>query len=251
METTLGHNNPPSDEEALRSSLAERNAKLLERADKLTEAVERIPAECLDDTTAGNIGDTIKMIMDAHKALEAQRVNEKAPYLKLERAVDGFFKVTLDRLMQAKQKAQKPLDVWMQKKAEEERQRRLAEADRLRKEAEAKAAQAIAEEQARMQAQAETTFVDARVTDEKAQAMQQAAQAKPAELAKTRGMGSLTSLRTRWVGEVLDTKTLDLEALRPHLHPEALQKAVNSFVAAGGRNLRGASIYEKTESVVR
>lgn len=249
---TIGGNNPPNDEELLRATLADRHAKALERAQTLIEAVERIPETCEDDTTAGKISDTMKMIAESYKTLEAQRVNEKEPYLKLGRSVDGFFKVTLDRLTQAKAKAQKPLDMFLRRKAEEERQARLAEAARLRQEAEAKAAQAAAEEQARMKAQAETTFVDARVTEQKAEAMQKSAEAKPAEMAQTRSStGSLATLRTRWVGELVDVAHLDLEALRTHINPDALQKAVNSFVAAGGRNLRGASIYEKTESVVR
>ncbi len=49
----------------------------------------------------------------------------------------------------------------------------------------------------------------------------------------------------------MDVETLDLEILRHHLNPDALQKALNSYVTAGGRLLRGAKIYEKSETVVR
>ena len=71
-------------------------------------------------------------------------------------------------------------------------------------------------------------------------------------MAKTRGTtGAVSNLRTVWVGEMADIVMLDLEVLRYHISPEALQKAVNSFVKAGGRKLTGAKIYEKSETVVR
>ena len=62
---------------------------------------------------------------------------------------------------------------------------------------------------------------------------------------------SMSSLRTRWVGELDNKAELDLEALRPYLGVDLLQKAINAFVAAGGRELKGANIFEKSEAVVR
>lgn len=254
MEATspIGHNNPPNDAEVLKDTLLSTHAKLLLNTDKLIESAGRVPEKCEDDEVAGKIGDLIKLLTGNRKNLEATRVAEKEPYLSLGRVVDGFFKTYLDKLDTAKAKAQKPLDAYLKAKADEERRRRIEESERLRKEAEEKAAAAAVLEQADMKPAAETTFADAQQAEQQAQQMQVSAQVKPAELAQSRGqMGSMASLRTRWVGEIVDRNALDLEALRPHISAEALQKAVNSFVAAGGRELRGASIFEKSEAVVR
>ena len=64
-------------------------------------------------------------------------------------------------------------------------------------------------------------------------------------------MGSVSSLRTFWDFADLDPDMLDLEALRHHFPAEAREKAVRSFIKAGGRELRGVTIYESTTSVVR
>ena len=74
---------------------------------------------------------------------------------------------------------------------------------------------------------------------------------KPAELSRTRGeVGSVASLKGRWVGDVTDRAALDLEALRHYLPVAALQTALNGFIKAGGRDLRGAVIrLEQTASV--
>jgi hypothetical protein len=250
--SALGHNNPPNDAQLLTDHLHSAHAKLLDNAGKLVEAVGRIPEKCEDQETAGKIGDLIKMLTGDRKKLETARVAEKEPYLSLGRAVDGFFKTYLDRIDQAKLRAQKPLDAFLKAEAEKERLRRIEEAARLQREADEKAALAAKAEEANLQPIAESTFIDAQVTEQQAQKMQASAEAKPAELAKSRGeSGSFASLRTRWVGEVEDRNTLDLEALRPHINFDSLQRAVNAFVAAGGRELKGAKIYEKSETVVR
>ena len=71
-------------------------------------------------------------------------------------------------------------------------------------------------------------------------------------LANARGVsGAVATLRTRWVGEIVDMQAIDLNLLKRFLRPEDLQKALNAFVSSGGRELAGAKIYEKTESTIR
>ncbi|QDV34934.1 hypothetical protein [Tautonia plasticadhaerens] len=249
---TIGHNAPPSDAEMLRESLLSAHESLLTNAEKLVESVGRIPERCEDDSTAGKIGDLIKLLTGQRKNLESARVAEKEPFLSLGRAVDGFFKGYIDQLDAAKTKAQKPLDAYLKLKAEEERRRRLEEAEALRLQAEKEAEAAAALEAAQLQPLAESALDQAQVTEQQALRAHASAAAKPAGMAQARGSsGSLASLRTRWVGEVTDRNQLDLDALRAHIPLEALQKAVNAFVAAGGRELKGAKIFEKSEAVVR
>ena len=63
--------------------------------------------------------------------------------------------------------------------------------------------------------------------------------------------GSLLTTRKVWVGQLQDRHLLDLEALRQHLPEDALHKAIQSFVDAGGRKLDGAHIFEDTTVLVR
>lgn len=74
-----------------------------------------------------------------------------------------------------------------------------------------------------------------------------------AELSRTRGDGSVSSIREEYTGEVADRDKLDLEALRDHIPFEALNQAVRSWVKANdaNRQLRGAMIYQQTMTMVR
>ena len=79
-----------------------------------------------------------------------------------------------------------------------------------------------------------------------------AAAAKPAELSRTRGdLGAVASLRTEWVSEVEDRAVLDLEPLRHHFTPDALDKALRAAVKAGARDIKGARIYQRQVAAVR
>ncbi|MGE4043422.1 MAG: hypothetical protein AB7F35_01120 [Acetobacteraceae bacterium] len=247
-ESILGHNNPPTEAEIIRDRLADTHKAALAKADELIAAVSRVPATCEDEDTAGKISDLVKMLSAQHKTVEAARVQEKEPHLAAGRAVDGFFKAVTERLAVAKATAEKPLDAFVKAQAEAERKRRAEEAERLRLEAEAKAAEAEAMAGNNVKA-SDAMLTFAAHTEQQAAKLEEA---RPADLAKTRGsIGSVASLRTRWVGEVTNAAALDLEKLRPHFSADALQKALNAYVAAGGRELTGASIYEKSDTVVR
>lgn len=72
-----------------------------------------------------------------------------------------------------------------------------------------------------------------------------------ADFSRTRGDSSMASITEKWVGRVEDRAAIDLEALREHLPFDALEQAVQSFVNAGGRELKGAYIYQDLKAVVR
>lgn len=253
METNpIGHNNPPTDAEILKTTLADKHSKLFSRANDLISAADRIPATIADADTAGKISDYIKQLTGSKKNLEAERVNEKEPYLTLGRVVDGYFKQTTDALDGAAMKAKRPLDSWLKLKAEEERRARVEEARLLREKQEQEERDAKMLQDAKLKPEADKMLDQAIITEQVAIKAEAAVQAKPAELAHSRGTsGALASLRTRWVGELVDVGAIDLEKLRHHLNPDALQKAINSYVSAGGRELSGVNIYEKSETVVR
>lgn len=254
----IGHNSPPPDlllGEALREKLAEENGQLIARRDELLAAAARIPPIDSDDV-AGRVSDYIKQLTALTKAAESKRAGAKEPYLEGGRNIDGFFRAITDPVARAKTAIERRLTDYLRDKEararlEREEQERLARhaAETARREAEARA-RALADEpglEAAIAAEkaAETASADlVKAT--------QAAAAKPAELSRTRGdYGAVSSLRTQWVFDDIDREELDLEALRFHIPADGLEKAVRSFIKAGGRELSGTRIFETTVAAVR
>lgn len=235
------HNLPIDPLVLLQQNLEEKNAALLRRRDELLESFGRAPAEIANDDVAGKVGDLIKLITAHSKSADAARVNEKEPHLAAGRAVDGFFKKLVEPLDKAKTALNQRLEPFLRAKAEEARRQEREAAERARQEADRLA------QQAQTPAELDTAIA----VEASAQAHQESADAKPAEHARTRGdLGSVATLRTTWEVEITDRAALDLNALRPHLATDALEKAARAFVKSGGRKLEGARIFEKQSAVV-
>lgn len=247
----LGHNSGAIDEATrIRENLAEKHAALAARRDQLLEAEGRVP-EIGDDDQAGKVGDLVRLITAAVQAAELARKTEKEPHMAAARTVDGYFGSISEPLAELKTRVGRRLTAYLTAKAERERRAREEEARRLREEAEKQAA-AAAQVEAAAPAAAAIVMEQALATEVQAAQASRAAAAKPAELSRTRGeVGSVASLKTRWVGEVSDRASLDLESLRPYLPVAALQTALNGFIKAGGRELRGASITQEQTANVR
>lgn len=252
----LGHNSPPSDIELLRDRLAEESAALIARRDQLLAGVKRAPQTVADEETCGKIADLVKLCTACFKNAEAARTASKEPHLESCRAVDGFFKQVTEPLDKARRALESRLTAYQRAKAEAERRRReeeaarqRAEAERLAREAEESAAALRTEQDL---AEAVTAEALARQAEADAERSRREAAAKAAELSRSRGeFGSVASLRTFFDFRDLDRAALDLEALRPHLPLDALEKAVRSFIRSGGRELRGVEIFENTSTTVR
>ena len=253
-----GSNFPPRDlllGEPLRERLQDEYSALIKRANELIGAEMRMPP-IGDETAARQVSDFIKQIGACMKVADACRVDEKEPYLDGGRGIDGFFKAISDPLASAKRRVESALTNYLRRKEAEERQRREAaalqarmEEERQRREAEEAAAK-IRDEQTLAAAIAAEQA--AKATSADAEKAERAATVNAAELSRTRGeYGAVSSLRTYWVFSDLDRASLDLEALRPHLSTDSLERAVSSFVRAGGRELRGVRIHEQTSAVVR
>lgn len=254
----LGHNEPPPDlltGEALHNKLEEDHAALVARRDQLLDAEARIPA-IEDEDTARRAGDYIKQIMAATKALEGARVAAKEPFLEGSRVVDGFFKMVSEPLAKLKRKVEDNLTLFLRKKADAERRER-EERERQAREEEAQRRREAEEAAARMRSQQdldEAVAADERARQAEADRVKatKEAEAKAAEMSRTRGeYGSVSSLRTDWDFSDVDRETLDLETLRPHLPRDAIDRALRSFIRAGGREIRGAQIFQVTNAVVR
>lgn len=255
-----GHNQPPESTpdqaEIIRARLEEENGPLLKRRDELLEAFERAPATVEDDDAARKVTDFVKQLTACAKDADSRRVAAKEPYLSGGRAVDGFFTPIKDAVGKAKASLESRLTDYQRKKAAEERRRREEEERKAREEAEARAREAeerakAAETEGDLEAAIDAEDA-AKQADADAVKASKEAGVKAADLHKDRGdLGAVASLRTFWDFEITDARVIDLEALRPHIPLGAIEQGVRSFVKAGGRELRGARIFENTKSVVR
>lgn len=242
-----------TDADALRLRLAEDNDALIRRHNELLGAEDRLP-EVVDDDAAGRVADYIKQATACAKAIDGSRVAAKEPFLEGGRNVDGFFKKYTDGLGSLKRRVEAKLSVYLRDKADRERRQREDEA-RIAREAAAQAdrdAMALAAAAKVTTAQADAALDTAVRAQTASLQADRAADAKPADLARTRGdYGSLATLRREWTFKDMDRAALDLEALRAHIPTDALEKAVRSAIKAGARDLRGVTIYENQVANVR
>ncbi len=255
-ERGLGDNRPPPDASPIRDRLTEDHAGMLSRRDELLAASERVPPSVEEESTAQKVGDFIKQLQAAVKNADAARVAEKEPYLDGGRQVDGFFKKITEPLAKVKKDIEGRLSIFLRKKADAERKVREEAERKAREEAERAAREAAACIQALKDEEGlEAAIAAEEFAKQTAAAALEAAketEAKAAELSRTRGdYGSVASLRTFWDHKDLDRDKLALEPLRSHLPLDALEKAVRSYIKAGGHELAGVTIFENTSTVVR
>jgi hypothetical protein len=202
-----------------------------------------------DEDTAQKAAVYLKQVGDLKKEIEAERKVRNKPHQDVVKDNNKRFAELVEPLEIAASSLKKTLDKYLHKKDEEaQAARRAAEAEARQKE---EAARRAAEEAAK----AETNTIEARVAAEKAEREADAA-AKAAKKASAPARvqtdyGQTASITRRWVGRITSRDDLDLEMLRPHLDDAALEKALRSFVRAGGRAIGGAVIEQVTSTSVR
>ena len=255
--------------------------ELTKRAEDLIAAESRMPE--IDSPEADSKAtEFVKQIQACVKALDAAREGEKEPYDTEASRVHAFFRGPMDKLTAptknappgVKERVQSAQTRYKLKIAEEERHIREAEAAKARAEedkrrAEALRAQQAADEAARAaarkrnveerekadraaalaKARADEAAAAERVAAEARAAADKSASANLADLSRARGgHGGVSSLKTEWTFRDLDRATLDLEKLRQHIPLAGLEQAVRDFVKSGGREIRGAVIFEEAST---
>lgn len=130
------------------------------------------------------------------------------------------------------------------------------EADRVKRNADAKALIAKREaERVAAEDAAKQKLVDEEAKRTEAAAIKagRAADAKPAELGKSRGeLGGQTSLKQFWNYTDLDRDRIDLESLRDHFTHDAIEKALKSWINVNavaleqGKELAGVRLFSDT-----
>lgn len=239
MTAGIGHNSAPP--------VAGDYGELIARINLLIDSFGRAPQTIDSDDTAEKITDLTKMLKEAAKKAELARKQEKEPFLEQGKQVDAYFQKMAEPAEVAAKDLEKRLGAWRTYKAEQERKRLLEEAAKARIEAERVAAEAAKLEQAGMQEVANDTLAEAQKTDETAQRLEAAA-ADNKQLGKVRGEYGKTVATKRWVFDVADYTKVDVASLARYLDTVAIDKAIRSYVAGGGRSLTGVHIYE-TETV--
>lgn len=249
----IGHNNPPSEIEILKETLAERNAKALNRAKSLNEAAGRVPDEVKDQATADKITDLEKLIGTCLKALDDGHEAEKKPFLTMGRVVDDFFRDPRVTLEAAKKRIKGIQTRFLVDKESAERKRRLAEEEKRRQEAAVTLQAAQKLEGEGKAAAAEVMLEQAVAIDDDAAFFAAAATQKGQAMAVSKGeaTGAKSSLRYIKTGELLDKNVVDLEVLRPYIKPEHIQVAINMAVKAGVKEIKGVKIWDKPEAATR
>lgn len=242
--------------ELMREWLSEEIEPLTRRRDELLGSCQRVPAVIDDEATSGKIADLIKLIAACTKNAEADRVSRKEPFLEGGRIVDGLYRQITEPLTKSKADVERRLTLWQREQADKERRRREEEARRQAEEAE-RARRVATEAEAKLRNEREleaavAAHEAAKQAEAAAIAARRAAEARPAELSRERSnLGAVSSLRRFWDFSDLDRDMLALEPLRQHLPMDALEKAVRSYIKAGGRELRGVTIFENTAVSVR
>lgn len=258
----LGHNQPDVAKEIL-DRLDVDYANLPALVIEYEDAAKNLPQKVDDKTSHDTCADLVAKMRGSFKHIEATRVTEKEPFLKSERAIDGFFDPLKQRLEALAKILTRRVQVYLDQKANEERQAREAEARKAREEAEwLRREQAdrerLAEESRRRDHReqhlkvADEAAGQAATAEAQADEADRAAEAKPADLARTRSdKGTLSTLKAEWTHATEDLDLVPLETLRPYIPVDVIEKAIKSYVRMGGRQLPGVRIYETNKAVIR
>jgi hypothetical protein len=246
----------------LRDTLVEKYREVSARMNDIL-ATAATWTEVADEEDARMVSDVRKGFQALIKEVDGLRLADKAPFMGLAKVVDGFFVPRIDKLSFELRRINALALDYANRKEAAERAKRESLARAKREEAEALARLAEEEDAKRRAAFAnpnkpnenpdyDAAVVAAAAAAEAAAKAEKAALAKPADLARVRGdLGSVTSPKRRWTGEVTDRQTLDLEALRLHLSLEDLNKAVRSWVRANTGDdlappmLKGAKVWQE------
>lgn len=245
-------------EEAARKAREEAERKAREETERLEAERRRIDAEAEAKRKAQE-AELAKMREETERA-ERERQAEidrlKAQKAELERK-DKEEKDRIQNEIAEKERAAKEAE----RAAKEAERAAKAEAERIereKKEAERK----IREQERAAEEQAKEAERNAKALDRESKyALEDAAklerQGNRLENAKedhvrVRGdQGSISTSRIDWDGHMVNRDEIDLEALRHHLREDDINHAIKQFIKAGGRDLKGAFIFEDAKLQVR
>lgn len=275
-----GHNRPPL---VSVDELTLEYAPLLERAAELEAKAALLPefVELGDDATQGQIQDAIKEIDKESKGVETHREGTGAPLLEAKRIVDGFFKAIADpksgrkgRLDLIRARLASTATDFLRRTDAKVRADREAAARLLRQQEDAQRAAAAkaAEDAAKLAARnrpaaaaeketlASALNHGANATAASAIAAEEAANEKPADMARTRGQASLGTLTEYWDFTITDFSAIEPDAIWAYISRPEKEKAIAAYMKANAPKeppstpwnpLRGINFFRTTRGSFR
>lgn len=257
---------------AIVARLGEEYASFALLPGQFEEEIAALPLEIKTKDENDKYADLLTRIRERRKSTESVRVSEKDPFLKSERAVDGFFVPVVTALDNQMATISRRTTMYLQAIEREARRVRDAEAAEARRQAQAKreeeeaaAARAAAakrqDTQDRYTKAADTAAREAQGLEDAAGRAEASAAAKPADLVRQRSAAGTTStLKSFWTYEIEDAEAIPLDALRPYFSSADIDRAVAAFVKlktkglADGQQaptLAGVRIYRDSSAVHR
>lgn len=224
----IGHNNPPPP--SFSAEITERHGKLKVRLEALKVRVEALPAELTTplhhDQAVAIVKDFVALerdVTDAHST-------EKAPLSEKVKVIDGFFLTRgLSGLIDPLKRSVALKDgVYLEAKAEREREAARQEAARLEAEAQARHQEAADAENLGQNTVAEVKLDAALAAEGDADRAAARAEASTATLARTYSSQGTASLKYDLEVDI-DSAAVDLEKLRAYLPLATLQAAAKAW----------------------
>lgn len=211
----------PLNPDHVRDAFIEAIGAETERSTALLEAYERAPETVEDEGTAAKVTDMVKQFRACAKAIEDKRKYHKTRYDACGKMVHAVASEITKGLAEHQRNLENRLTAY---------QRRIAEAERKKREEEERQRREEAERLER-EAKTDEDIDKAIAAEEAARRAEREAQAKPADLTKSRGeYGSVASLRSVLAFEITQFGTVPLHELRPYLSRDAVERAIRGFM---------------------
>lgn len=234
----MGHNRPPIEEQGVgdfNDAIDKIEGDVRKRLKELVDSASRASAD--NDNQAGRCATLIKQIDAASKAVEAARVDVKAPYLEAGRKIDAAARTLTADAETAKADVRKKVEAYLRAKAaREEAERRKREQEEAARRAELERAAA---EEASLAA-AEEREADPAIMEATVLAAARPQEAEPVRVRSD--FGQVATARKVKVAVITDwAKAFKAVKSVPAVQ-DAIQKAVNALVRANQTNIPGVEI---------
>jgi hypothetical protein len=278
-EASQGHNRPAV---LTADGLARDFAYLDTALAEIEKQYESCPPVCEDTEDLEIMRSAVKRFQGGYKRMEAVRVEAKDPYLDACRITDSHFNIRKTKLEEWQTDIEGRAHRFLKKKEAEERARREEEARQAAEVARIAAENARRAEQERIEleqanlaeafaesacptggheerasaARVEETTLRTVAVQKGADALkaQEAATAKPADLARTRTGTGLSTLAEVWKFEITNIDEVDLSdpVLRSCIPTADIETAIGRYVRThkGDRPLKGIRIYSDTKPLM-
>lgn len=244
--SAIGDNRPPL---ITADQLAKDFAHVEKAITKREAEAAKVPPVIEDDEDLELLTATVPKLRGAAKRCNELRDQTKRPHLDAGRVIDTWFKALEKRMTDLQAALEKRGKLYLDKKRAAEAARRRAEEAKQREEAERlqqEAARAAAAGQADQAAIAAAAAAEA-----ESHAERESVPVRAADLARTTTTAGTATLGEVWCFEIADFDKIDLNALRPYLKRDDIEKAIRAFVRAGRRELAGVRIYQDTRAQFR